>query len=196
MTLSLTFFQENLFAVGARTHRAAELLQFQNWQWKITEPYPHVKDISSMKIISYNHTFFVIGGSANSQVTSDILSFKNETWSRAGSLTSKRYKFSVILNVDKVYVIGGQTKHQNEVCNVTLSSTVNCEQDLNIDFGGSEEPVLIGFSIDDTCDLTFQNYKSKETKELMILSNAKFKKMDHFVPVQKTNYRNDNYIFK
>ena len=161
MTQSLFFFQENLFVVGARTHRAAELLQFQNWQWKITEPYPYVKDISSVKIISYNHTFFVIGGSANSQVTSDILSFKNETWSRAGSLTSKRYKFSVILNVDKVYVIGGQTKHQNEVCNVTFSSTVNCEQDLNIDFGGSEEPVLFGVSKDSSCGLTISSYESK-----------------------------------
>ena len=156
------------------------------------DPYPNVKYINSVRIISYNRTFFVFGGYADNQVTNQILAFKGKTWSRVGFLTSKRTKFSVILNADEVYVIGGQKKQKYELC--MLSNTVNCEQDSSIDFQGSEEPVLFGISADGSCDLTIPNYKSKETKELMILSNATFKKVDNFFPVQKSNYRNSKYI--
>ena len=58
---------------------------------------------------------------------------------------------------------------------------------------GLEEPVLFGNS--GSCNLTIPNYELKETKELMILSNAKFNEIDRFVPVQKTNFRNDKYTF-
>ena len=122
-------------------------------------------------------------------MTREILSFKNETWSRVGSLASKRINFSVILNVDKVYVIGGQKKQKYELC--TLSNTVNCERDLSIDFEGSEEPVLFGISKDGPCDVTISNYESNETKELMILSNVTFKEVENFLSVKKTNYRSD-----
>ena len=155
------------------------------------KPYPNVTDINSVNIISYSHTFYVFGGHVNGQVTNDILGYEGETWSRVGSLTSKRIKFSVFLNVDKVYIIGGQKKQKYELC--VLSNTVNCEQDLGIDFQGSEEPVLFGLSKDGPCDLTISKYESKETKELMILSNATFNEVDNFVPVQKTNHRNDKY---
>ena len=101
--------------------------------------------------------------------------------------------FSIILNIDKVYVFGGKKKQKYEIC--TLSSTVNCEQDTNTDFQGSEEPVLFGVSKNGSCDLTISNYESKETKKLMIFSNATFSQVDNFVFVQKTNYRNDKYIF-
>ena len=155
------------------------------------DPYPKVKDINSVKIVPHDNTFYVFGGNVNNQVSSDILGFENENWSRVGSLTAKRTKFSVILNVDKVYVIGGQKKQKYEIC--MLSNTVICEQDLNIDFQGSEEPVLFGVSENSSCDLTMSNYESKESKELMILSNATFNQVDHFVSVQKTNYRSDKY---
>ena len=178
-----------MFVVGASKHRTTELLGINNWQWNIIDPYPNVKDVNSVKIVSHDRTFYVFGGYVNNQVTSDILSFESETWSRVGSLTSKRIKFSVILNVDKVYVIGGQKKQKYEVC--TLSNTVNCDQDLSIGFQGSEEPVLFGVSKDGPCDLTISNYESKETKELIILSNATFNEVGHFVPVKKTNYRSD-----
>ena len=135
----------------------------------------------------------LFGGYVNNQVTSDILGFENETWSRVGSLTSNRIKFSVILNVDIVYVFGGQTKQKYEMC--AISSTVYCEQDLGIDFQGTEEPVLFGVSKDRSCDLTFSTYESKETKELMILSNTTFNQVDHFVLVETKNYRNDKFIF-
>ena len=151
-----------------------------------------------MKIISYSRTFYVFGGYVslfggyvNNQVTSDILGFENETWSRVGCLTSKRTKFSIILNVDKVFVMGGKKKRKYEMC--TLSKTVNCEQDSSIDFQGSEEPVLFGVSNDGPCDLTFSQYEPAEIKELMILSNATFKKVDNFLLLQKTNDRNDKY---
>ena len=157
------------------------------------DPYPNVKDINSVKIISYNRTYFVFGGNANNQVTNDILGFKDEVWSRVGSLTSRRIKFSVILNVDKVYVIGGQKKQKYDLC--TISNTVNCEQDSNIDFQGSEEPILLGVSSNGSCDLTYPTYESKETKELLILSNATFKDVDHFVSVKNTNVRSDKKIF-
>ena len=157
------------------------------------DPYPNVKDVNSAKIVSYHLAFFVFGGYVNDQVTKNILCFENETWFRVGSLTSKRIKFSVILNVEKLYVIGGQKKQKYEIC--TLSNTVNCEQDSNIDFHGSEEPVLFGVSKDSQCDLTISSYESKEIKELMILSNATFNEVDNFVPVQNTNYRNDLYTF-
>ena len=157
------------------------------------DPYPNVKDVNSAKIVSYNLAFFVFGGYVNDQVTKNILCFENETWFRVGSLTSKRIKFSVILNVEKLYVIGGQKKQKYEIC--TLSNTVNCKQDSNIDFHGSEEPVLFGVSKDSQCDLTISSYESKEIKELMILSNATFNEVDNFVPVQNTNYRNDLYTF-
>ena len=157
------------------------------------DPYPNVKDINSVKIISYNGIYYIFGGYINKQVTDDILNFEKETWSRVGSLTSKRIKFSVFLNVDKVYIIGGQKRQKYELC--VISSTVNCEQDLGIDFQGSEEPVLFGLSKDGPCDLTISKYESKETKELMILSNATFNEVDNFVPVQNANYRNDLYTF-
>ena len=157
------------------------------------DPYPNVKDINSVKIISYNRTYFVFGGNANNQVTNDILGFKDEVWSRVGSLTSRRIKFSVFLNVDKVYVIGGQKKQKYDLC--TISNTVNCEQDSNIDFQGSEEPILLGVSSNGSCDLTYPTYESKETKELLILSNATFKDVDHFVSVKNTNVRSDKKIF-
>ena len=152
-------------------------------------PYPNVKDVSSVKIISYNQTFFVFGGYVRNQVTNHILSYRNEIWSRVGSLTSKRIKFSLILNVDKVYVIGGQTKQKYEVC--TLSSTVSCMQDSSIDFPGYEEPFLFGVSTAGSCDLTNPSYVPNETKDLMILSNATFKEVDNFLPLQKVNNRND-----
>ena len=177
-----------MFAVGANKHRITELLSVNNWKWNIMDPYPNVKDINSVKIVSYNGIFYVIGGYANNQVTSDILVFESESWLRVGSLTSKRISFSVILNADKVYVIGGQKKQKYELC--TLSMTVICEQDSSIDFQGSE-PVLFGVSKDGPCDLTLSNYESKETKGLMILSNATFKEVDNFVSVQTANYRSD-----
>ena len=153
------------------------------------DPYPNVKDVNSAKIVSYHLAFFVFGGYVNDQVTKNILGFENETWFRVGSLTSKRTKFSVILNVDKVYVIGGHKKQKYDLC--TLSNTVNCEKDFSIDFQRSEEPVLLGVSSDGPCDLTFSFYEPKETKQLMILSNATFKEVDHFVSVKKTNHRSD-----
>ena len=182
------YFLDNVFIVGARGHRIAESLKFSTWQWNIMDPYPNVRDVNSVKIISYNGIYYVFGGYINNQVTDDILSFEKETWSRVGSLTSRRIKFSVILSVDKVYVIGGQKKQKYDLC--TLSNTVNCEQDLSVDFQG-EEPVLLGVSSDGPCDLTFSTYESKETKELMILSNATFKEVDHFVSVKNINYRSD-----
>ena len=156
------------------------------------DPYPNVKDINSVKIISYNGIYYVFGGYINKQVTDDILNFEKETWSRVGSLTSKRVKFSVILNVNKVYVIGGQKKQKFDLC--TISSTVNCDQDSSIDFQGSEEPVLLGVSTYGSCDLTFSINESKETKQLMILSNSTFKDVEHFVSVKNTNYRSDKKI--
>ena len=93
------------------------------------------------------------------------------------------------MSLDKVYVIGGQKKQKYDLC--TLSNTVNCEQDSNIDFKGSEEPVLLGVSSNGRCDLTFSFYEPKETKQLMILSNATFKEVDHFVSVKNTNHRSD-----
>ena len=188
---SKLYGSEKVFVVGAREHRTTELLSINNWQWNIMDPYPNAKDIHSVKIISYNRIFYVFGGYVNNQVTNDILGFENKSWSRVGSLTSKRIKFSVILNVDKVFVIGGQKKQKYEVC--TLSNTVNCEQDSSIDFQGSEQPVLFGISKDGPCDLSFSNYESIETKELMILSNATFNDVDNFSPVRKTNYRSDKY---
>ena len=140
-----------MFVVGARAHRTAESLSFNNWEWNITDPYPNVKTVNSVKTISYNGTFYIFGGYVNNQVINGILSFENKTWSRVGSLTSKRIKFSVILNVDKVYIIGGQIKQKYDVC--TLSNTVSCNQGLGIDFQGSEEPVLLGVSSDGSCDL-------------------------------------------
>ena len=178
-----------MFVVGASNHRTTELLDIYNWQWNIVDPYPNVKNINSVKIISFYRSFYVFGGYINNQVTTDILCFKNEAWSRAGSLTSTRTKFSVLLNVDKVYVIGGQKKQKYEMC--TLSNTVNCEQDLGTDFQGSEEPVLFGISKDGPCDVTISNYESNETKELMILSNVTFKEVENFLSVKKTNYRSD-----
>ena len=159
------------------------------------EPYPNVRDVSSVKIIPFtffSYAFYVFGGYADDQVTKDILSFENEIWLRVGSLTSKRIKFSVILNVDKVYVIGGQKKQKYELC--TLSNTISCEQDSSIDFEGSEEPVLFGITANDSCDLSFPSFESKETKELIILSKATFNEVDHFVSVQKTNYRKAIYF--
>ena len=93
------------------------------------------------------------------------------------------------MSVDKVYVIGGQKKQKYDLC--TLSNTVNCKKDLGIDFQGSEEPVLLGVSSDGPCDLTFSFYEPKETKQLMILSNATFKEVHHFVSVKNTNNRSD-----
>ena len=108
-------FLENVFIVGGRGHRIAESLKFSNWKWNIMDPYPNVKDINSVKIISYNGIYYVFGGFINNKITNDILSFEKETWSRVGSLTTKRIKFSVILNVEKVYVIGGQ-KIRSTIC--------------------------------------------------------------------------------
>ena len=179
--------------MGASEHKTTELLGINNWQWNITDPYPNVKDVNSAKIISYDRTFYIFGGYVNNEVTNDILRFENGTWSRVGKLTSKRIKFSVILNVDKVYVIGGQKNEKFELC--TLSTTVNCEQDAGIDFQGTKEPVLFGVSKDGPCDLKISKFKSTETKELMVLSKAKFKEVENFLPVQKTNYRKDKYIF-
>ena len=178
-----------MFCVGASQHRTSELLDTKNWQWSIMDPYPNAKEVNTVKIVSYNRAFYVFGGYMNNRVTNNILSFENETWSRVGSLVSQRIKFSVILNVDKVFVIGGQKKQKFELC--TLSNTVNCEQDSNIDFQSSEEPVLFGVGKDGPCDLTISSYKSKETKELMILSNALFTEVENFVPVKKTNYRSN-----
>ena len=150
------------------------------------DPYPKVNNVNSVKILSYNRTFYVFGGYVNDQVTKDILGFENDTWSRVGSLTSNRIKFSVILNVNTVYVIGGLKKQKSETCE--LSQTVNCEQDLN--FEGSGEPFLFGLS-EGSCNLAVSEYESKETMEMMILSNATFNDVDDFVPVKKTNYRSD-----
>ena len=184
-----TLYLENVFIVGGRRHRITELLELSKWQWNIKDPYPNAKDVNSVKIISYNDIYYVFGGYIDNQVTDDILSFEKETWSRVGTLTSRRIQFSVILSVDKVYVIGGQKKQKYDLC--TLSNTVNCEQDLSVDFQGSEEPILLGVSSNGSCDLTYPTYESKETKELLILSNATFKDVDHFVSVKKTNYRSD-----
>ena len=180
-----------MFVVGAPIHRTTESLSFDKWQWNIMDPYPNVKVVDSVKIVSYNHTFYVFGGFVNNQVTNDILSFEGEIWSRVGSLKSKRMKFSVVLILDKVYVIGGQKKQKYDLC--TLSNTVSCKKDLGIDFQGSEEPVLLGVSSDGPCDLTFSFYEPKETKQLMILSNATFKEVDHFVSVKNTNNRSDKH---
>ena len=157
------------------------------------DPYPKVKHVNSVKIISFDRTFYVFGGYIDNQVTNRILSFKGKIWSRVGSLTTKRINFSVILNIDKVYVIGGQTSQKYDLC--TLSNTVSCQLDSSIDFQGSEEPVLFGVRSNGLCDLTNPIFEPNETKELMILSNATFKEVDNFLPVQKTNYRNDKYFF-
>ena len=160
------------------------------------DPYPNVKDVNAVKIISYNGIYYVFGGKVNNEVTKDILSFEKETWSRVGSLSSERINFSVILNVEKVYVIGGQKNQKHDLC--TLSNIVNCEQNVdgfsNFEFQASENPVMIGVRSDVSCNLTVSTSESKETKELMILSNATFKEVDHFVPV-KTNYRSDKQTF-
>ena len=79
------------------------------------DPYPNVKVANSVKIISYNDIYYIFGGFIDNQVTDNILSFQKETWSRVGSLSSERINFSVILNVEKVYVIGGQ-KIRSTIC--------------------------------------------------------------------------------
>ena len=178
-----------MFVVGGPSHRAVESFSLKNWQWNILDPYPNVTDIHSVKIVSHNHSFYVFGGVNGTLVTNNIMRFRNETWSKIGSLISKRTKFSVILMVNKVHVIGGQAKHKNELC--FISNTVGCEQDFSIDFPGLEEPVLLGVNISDSCNFTIAKYESKETKELMILSNETFKEIKNFVEVQKNNDRID-----
>ena len=159
----------------------------------ILDPYPNVTSIHSVKIVSHNRSFYVFAGVNGTEVINNIVRFKKDTWSRVGSLTSKRVKFSVFLNFDKVHIIGGQTKHKNELC--LLSNTVSCAQEFSIDMPSLEEPVLFGVNTSGSCNLTIPNHEPKESKELMILSNAKFNEVDKFVPVKKTNYRNDKYTF-
>ena len=185
----ILFSSEKLFVVGASGHRITETLSFKNWKWNILDPYPNVHDVNSVQIISYERSFYIFGGYVNERVKNDILCFKNEYWSIVGSLVSKRINFSVILNANKVYVFGGQIKQKYEIC--TISNTVDCEQDSSTYFGGSEEPVLLGVSSGGSCELTNPTFESNENKELMILSNATFKEVDHFVSVKNTNYRSD-----
>ena len=97
------------------------------------------------------------------------------------------------MNFDKFHIVGGQTRHKNELC--LLSNTVSCAQEFSIDMPGLEEPILFGVNTSGSCNLTIPNHEPKETKELMIFSNAKFNEIDKFVPVKKTNYRNDKYTF-
>ena len=182
-----------MFVVGGNEHRIVESLSLDNWQWNILDPYPNVTSIHSVKIVSHNRSFYVFAGVNGTEVINNIVRFKNDTWSRVGSLKSKRMKFSVFFNFDKFHIIGGQKKHKNELC--LLSNTVSCAQEFSIDMPGLEEPVLFGINNNGSCDPNLPNYESKETKELMILSNAKFNEIDRFVPVQKTNFRNDKYTF-
>ena len=182
-----------MFVVGGNTHRIVESLNLDNWQWNILDPYPNVTSINSVKIVPYNRSFYVFGGVNGTEVINNIVRFKNDTWSRVGSLKSKRMKFSVFFNFDKFHIIGGQKKHKNELC--LLSNTVSCAQEFSIDMPSLEEPVLFGVNTSGSCNLTIPNHEPKETKELMILSNAKFNEVDKFVPVKKTNYRNDKYTF-
>ena len=180
-----------MFVVGGPAHRTVESLSLDNWQWNILDPYPNIINIHSAKILTYNSHFYVFGGVSNELITKNILSYKNESWSKVGTMLSKRVKFSVILmpEIDGhvVHVIGGQENHKNELC--AISSIVDCEIDSNIDFLGLAEPVLFGVNKNGSCSLTTPNYENKEAKELSILSNATFKEIDNFVKVQKTHYR-------
>ena len=192
MLLQYFWFSEELFVVGGNAHRAVESLSLDNWQWNVLDPYPNVTSIHSVKIVSHNRSFYVFAGVNGTEVINNIVRFKNDTWSRVGSLKSKRMKFSVFFNFDKFHIIGGQKKHKNELC--LLSNTVNCTQDFSFEMHGLEEPILFGINNSGSCNLTIPNYESKETKEIMILSNAKFNEVDNFLPV-KINYRNDKYTF-
>ena len=180
-----------MFVVGGNAHRTVESLSLINWQWNILDPYPKVTDIHSVKTVSHNRSFYVFGGISDTFFyTNNIMRFKNETWSKVGSLITKRVKFSVILITNKIYVIGGQTRHKKELC--LISNTVDCEQDFSIDIPGLEEPVLFGVNISGSCNLTIANYEYKESKELMILSSENFKNIYNFVEVQiSTNSRID-----
>ena len=182
-----------MFVIGGNAHRTVESLSLDNWRWRILDPYPNVNSIHSVKTVSHNRSFFAFGGVNESLVTNNILRYINETWSRVGILMSKRMKYSVILNVDKVYVIGGQKKQKYDLC--TLSNTVSCEQDSSIDMPGLEDPALFGIKINGSCELTVLKFESRETKELLILSKAKFNDVDNFVLVQNKNYRNNKHTF-
>ena len=48
-----------MFVVGASKHRITEMLFLDNWQWNIMDPYPNVKEVNSVKMISYNRGFYV-----------------------------------------------------------------------------------------------------------------------------------------
>ena len=177
-----------MFVVGGPAHRTTELLDFNNFQWNITEPYPDVTAVQSFNIISSNKSFYVFGVLNDTLATDEILRFKNDIWSKVGNLLSKRRKFSVILIVNKVHIVGVGNKQKNEVC--LLSNIVKCELDLlNTTYKGFVQPVL--FSVD-SCDQTMPTYESVEIKELVILSNATFEKIDQFTPIQKTNFRSNN----
>ena len=177
-----------MFVVGGHAHRIAELLSFDNWQWSILDPYPKVIDIHSVKIVSYKGSFYVFGGVVSGyQVTNEILCFNGKTWSKTGSLLANRLKFSVISMANEIHIIGGQENHKNEFC--VVSTTVSCKEDFSIDFQGFAEPILFGINKDGLCNLTPRNFESRETKDLMILSNETFKEIDNFVKIQKTNNR-------
>ena len=154
------------------------------------DPYPDVKNILASNIISHNYYFYTFGGIFNdSLVTNEILRFKNEIWSKVGNLLSKREQFSIALFFNKVHVIGGKKKQENEVCK--LSDTVNCEQDFIIDFKNFKQPVLLSVNLDDSCAennmKTISKYEPSEIKDLIILTNETFKEIENFVQVYKTN---------
>ena len=181
---------ENLLVVGGPAHRTTETLSLNNWQWNIVEPYPNVNDVQATNIISHRQSFYVFGGVFNyTLVTNEILCFKNGNWSKVGDLLSKRVHFSVILIDNRVFIVGGEKKHQNEICN--LSKTVKCEQDYIINYQNYKQPVLFSVDLDVPCRKHISKFETKENKELMILSNETFKEIENFVEVHKTNYRID-----
>ena len=157
-----------MFVVGGSTHSTAELLGFSNWQWDIMQPYTNVRTINSVKIVSFQSSFYVFGGFVNDkEFTDNILKFENKMWSKVGKLYSARADYSTFLMNGNVYFIGGKGKSYNDICE--LGETVTCERIQSRWLNEVERPVLYGFRLDSSCN-QIELYNIKNDKVVVLLS--------------------------
>ena len=106
-------------------HNKAEI--YSTGSWTIKAVYPFHSFISRFGLISFLDYFLLFGGDTHYSTTDVIAKFDPvlNTWTRMGSLKSKR-TFSAVIEVEKkLMIIGGYGKELTESCEL-LGQKIEC----------------------------------------------------------------------
>ena len=82
--------------------------------------------------VSLEEQFVIFGGTHDGTHPLDgIFGFKNDVWTKLGTLNQARYQHSSISNGKEIMIVGGLTKFRTEVWNIEFSHNRTIEPELS-----------------------------------------------------------------